>query len=180
MQSSVISRAFALVMPLAIAGCASIGYQIPNQPAVPIGSQVQLNLNAEVPVDQNRIYIQNERVVSKAQLDKEQVYCSVVMKQYQEAGAPKMKVTPGEFSVWRVRLYNDFIYQPTIYANTDDQYYSPSYGVDFRTELHLKSDNQADVIALECTEHRLKYLHQNTYPERSHFVTTLGDLVTLP
>jgi hypothetical protein len=40
-----------------------------------------------------------------------------------EAGKPQFKVSPGEFSVWRVRLYNDFIHQPTIYATTSDRYY---------------------------------------------------------
>jgi hypothetical protein len=174
-----VRSASALVILLTITGCAS-GRAIPNQPALPIGSELQINLSADVPVDQHQVYIQNQMVVSKAQIDKEQVFCSVVMKGYQEPGERQMKVEPGKFTVWRVRLYNDFLYNPTIYANTDDQQYTPSYGIDFRTELHLKSSEESDVIAVTCTEHRPKYLHQNTFPDRSHFAATLGDFVTLP
>ena len=101
-----------------------------------------------MPFDQNEVFIQNQMIVSKAQIDEEQVYCSVVMRRYQVADQPQLKIEPGKFSVSRVRLYNDFIYRPTIYANNDDQYYSPSYGIDFRTEIHLKSSDQPDIHAL--------------------------------
>jgi hypothetical protein len=73
----------ALVFGATLAGCAGWGYQDPNQPVVPIGSRIQLNLNAEVPLDENRIYIRKRMIVAKAQIDKEQVYCSVVMHAYQ-------------------------------------------------------------------------------------------------
>ena len=72
------------------------------------------------------------------------------------------------------------IYNPAIYANNDDRYYSPSFGIDFRTEIHLKSSDQLDVSALTCTEHRPQYGYQNSYPGREHFESALGDLVTLP
>ena len=91
-----------------------------------------------------------------------------------------MNVTPGEFKVWRVRLYNDFIYEPVIYANNDDSYYSPSYGINFRTELHLKSSEQPNVRALAFTDHQLKYQYNNHYPELAQFQAVLGDLVDLP
>ena len=175
-----VCKAVAIATTLTIAGCASTAYQPPNQPAVAIGSQVQLNLSADVATDQNQIFIQNQRIVSEAQIDKDQIYCTVLMQRYQETEMPQLKVVPGKLSVWRVRLYNDFIYKPVIYANNDDQYYSPSYGIDFRTEIHLKSSDQPDISALTCTEHRLRYEHNNRYPERSHFETVLGDLVDLP
>lgn len=175
-----VKSACVLAIALVVAGCSGLGYQYPNQPAVAVNSQVQLNLSAQVPLDQDRIYIQNQMIVSKAQIDEQQVYCSVVMQRYQEAGKPQLRVEPGTFSVWRVRLYNDFVYQPTIYANNDDRPYSPSFGIDFRTEIHLKSSAQPNISALACTEHRLEYQHHNTYPERAQFEAVLGDLVTLP
>jgi len=182
MQSKAISSvnsACALISVLAITGCTSLATRYPNQPAVAIGSQVQLNLSAEVPLDQNRVFIQNGMVVSEAQIDKQQVYCNIVMHNYSEVGQPTMKIEPGKFSVWRVRLYNDYIYQPTIYANNDDRYYSPSFGIDFRTEIHLKSSDQPGVSAFTCTEHKPGYQHQNTYPDRANFEAVLGDFVTL-
>jgi len=170
----------ALALLATLGGCAGMTYQYTNQPAVPIGSSLRLNLDADVAADQNRIYIQNQMIVSKAQIDKEQMYCSVVLREYQKAGKPQLSVTPGEFKVWRVRLYNDFIHEPTIYANNDDRYYFPSDGIDFRTEIHLKSSEQPNVRALTCTEHRGEYKYHNTYPNRSNFEAVLGDFVSLP
>ncbi len=170
---------FLLTLGGALTACAGMTHNYPNQPAVPIGSRVQMNITANVALDQNRIYIQNRRIVSQAQIDKFQMFCSVVMHRYQEAGKPQLKIVPGTFTVSRVRLYNDFIHNPTIYANNDDQYYSPSYGIDFRTELILKSSDQPDVRALTCTDHRLKYKTRNDYPERTHFEAVLGDFVSL-
>ena len=99
---------------------------------------------------------------------------------YQKAGGQQMKVEPGHFTVRRVRLYNDYVYNPVIYANTDDNFYLPSFGIDYRTELHLQSNEQPDVVALHCTEHRLKYERRASYPDRSHFNAALGDFVTFP
>ena len=172
--------AFTLVILFLVGGCASTATQHTNQPAVPIGSQLQLNLSADLPIDQNRIFIQQQMIVSQAQLDREQLYCSVVLKGYQENGARQMKVEPGSFTVNRVRLYNDYVYQPVIYANTDDNFYLPSFGIDYVTELHLSSSEQPDVVALHCTEHRARYERNADYPDRSQFDSTLGDLVTLP
>ena len=66
-----VGGAFAFVIFSTITGCAGIAFEYPNQPAVPVGSLVQLNLDAEVPIDQNRIYIQNRTIVSRAQIDEE-------------------------------------------------------------------------------------------------------------
>lgn len=120
----------------ALTACASGPQRYQNQPAVPIGNQIGLNISANV--------------------------------------------APGMFTVSRVRLYNDFLYRPVIYANKDDRYYSPSFGVDFRTEIHLASSAQPDVSALTCTDHRPEYNHKTDYPGRSHFEAALGDFVTLP
>jgi hypothetical protein len=179
-QNRLVKTTFLLVLMGTLTACAG-GYQNSlNQPAVPIGSQIELNISATVAPDQNRIYIQNRMLVSEAQIDQYQVFCTIVMHRYQEANQPQLKIVPGKFTVTRVRLINDFIHRPIIYANNDDQYYSPSFGVDFRTELLLASDDQPEVSALTCTDHRPKYNYKNDYPDRSHFEAALGEFVTLP
>ena len=179
-QNRLIKATLLLVLTGVLAGCAGGYYNYQNQPAVPIGSQVELNISANVAPDQNRVYIQNRMLVSKAQIDQYQVFCAIVMHRYQEANQPQLKIVPGKFTVTRVRLVNDFIYRPVIYANNDDQYYSPSYGVDFSTEIYLTSNDQPEVSALTCTDHRLKYQHKNDYPGRSQFEAALGDFVSIP
>jgi hypothetical protein len=169
-----------LVLMGTLTACAGGYHNYLNQPAVPIGSQVELNISANVALDQNRIYIQNRMLVSKAQIDQYQIFCTIVMHRYQETTQPQLKIVPGKFTVTRVRLVNDFIHRPVIYANNDDQYYSPSHGVDFRTELHLTSNDQPEVSALTCTDHRPKYKHKNEYLGRSDFEAALGNFVTLP
>ena len=175
-----VKTALLLVLMGTLTACAGGYRNYLNQPAVPIGSQVELNISADVALDQNRIYIQNRMLVSKAQIDQYQVFCTIVMHRYQETNQTQLKVVPGKFTVTRVRLVNDFIYRPVIYANNDDQYYSPSFGVDFSTEIYLTSNDQPEVSALTCTDHRPKYKHKNDYPGRSQFEAALGDFVSLP
>jgi len=163
-----------------LAACAGRSFQHPNQPVTPIGSTIHLNITADVPLDDNSVYIQNQMIVSAAQIDKYQVYCSVVMDKYQQSAEPQLKIVPGEFTVLRVRLYNDYVHNPTIYANTDDRFYYPSTGIDFRTEIHLKSSNQPEIHALTCTNHSAHYKQAGYYPERPQFEAQLGDFAKLP
>ena len=64
--TSLVKPVFVIVLISAIAGCASNAQKYSNQPAVAVGSTVELNFNANLPVDQDRIYIQNQTIVSKA------------------------------------------------------------------------------------------------------------------
>jgi hypothetical protein len=90
------------------------------------------------------------------------------MHAHPDAGPPQMKVSPGEFKVWRVGFYND------------DCYYSPSYGIDFRTKLQLKSSEQPHGCALACTDHQLLYQYNTHYLELAQFQAVPGDLGDLP
>jgi hypothetical protein len=68
-QNRLVKTTFLLVLMGTLTACAG-GYQNSlNQPAVPIGSQIELNISATVAPDQNRIYIQNRMLVSEAQID---------------------------------------------------------------------------------------------------------------
>jgi len=160
-----------------IGACAGTGRQYANQPVVSIGSKIQLEIAAIIPLGQDRVHIQNNRLVSKLQIDTYSVYCSVIMEKYQEEGMPQLRIETGEFTVSRVRLYNDYVHNPIIYANNDDRYWYPSGGVVYRTELYLESPDQPLVRALTRTNNQAEYKIDGYFPLRSHFVTVMGDFI---
>ena len=171
---------FVLAFSITLVACTGKGPQHPNQPALPVGSNIQLNITADLPLDENSVYIQNQTLVSRAQIDKYQVFCSVLMDRYQQVDEPQLKVEPGEFKVSRVRLYNDYVHQPVIYANNDDPFWETSFGMHFRTEIYLESASQPQVVALICTRRTVEYKKIGYYPQRPQFEAQLGDLVELP
>lgn len=170
-----------ILVAIFITGCASTASKYTDQPAVPLGSRVQLNITADIPLDSRKIYIQNGMILSKASIDTYSTYCSVNMIQYQDKNAAQMRIKPGEFTVSRVRLYNDYVFDPILYANNDDRYYYPSNGVNYRTELHLKSGDQPDVSSLNCVNRKEDYVrlghYAGHYPVKSEFKAALQDLV---
>ena len=172
--------AFLLSLTIFLVACAGKGPQHPNQPVVSIGSNIQLNITADVPLDENSIYIQNRRLLSAAQIDKYEVFCSVLMDRYQQSSEPQLKVEPGEFKVSRVRLYNDHVHHPVIYANNDDPFWEASFGIHFRTEIYLESATQPQVVALICTRRTVEYQRVGYYPQRPQFEAQLGDFAVLP
>ena len=94
-----------------------------------------------------------------------------------EEEMPQLRIETGEFTVSRVRLYNDYVHHPIIYANNDDRYWYPPGGVVYRTELYLESPDQPLVRALTCTNHQSEYKIDGYFPLRSHFVTVMGDFI---
>lgn len=169
-----------LISATLLVACTGTSPKHPNQPALPVGSKIQLNITADLPVGENSIYIQNQTLVSSAQIDKYQVFCSVLMNEYQQANEPQQKVEPGEFKVSRVRLYNDYVHQPVIYANNDSPFWAPSFFIHFRTEIYLESASQPQVVALICTRQSVEYKKIGYYPQRPQFEAQLGDFVELP
>lgn len=162
-----------------LSSCASSN-RYPNQPAVAPGSKIQLNITTDVPTDSIHVYFQGGGVISKARIDTYETYCSVTMTRYQEKKASQMRLKPGEFTVQKVRLYNDFSYNPQIYANNDARFYSPSYGVSYQTQLMLKSASQPDIYSLNCINHSDNYTKLGSYPQRLDFESVMGELVELP
>lgn len=164
---------------LLITACAGTNQQYANQPAVNPGSKIELNISSTIPPDSDRIYIQNGKVMDKSEIDTYQIYCNLVMRKYQDENGSKLKVTPGEFTVYRVRLNNNYIHRPVIYASTEDRYYYPPLGVDYRTELFLKSSDQPDVKVLSCTRNMEDYSKESRFPKKSQIEKTMGELVNL-
>jgi hypothetical protein len=173
--SSIVGATLVLIF---LNGCANpIIY--PNQPVVEPDSRIQLNISANIPIDTRRIYIQNAMVLSKSSLDTFETYCSITMTRYQEKDAPQMQVKPGKFRVSRVRLYNDFMHYPVVYANNDDSYYRPSGGIIYRTELHLSSTDQPDIQSVNCTNRKEDFVRNGYYPQRKDFESVMGSFIDL-
>lgn len=162
-----------------ITACASLDSTYPEQPAAAVGSKIQLNISAKVPMDQDRVHVQDGQLLGKQALDIERIYCSVVMRRYQDADQPELKLEPGEFTVSRVRLQNDYVFNPVNYVNSDQNFYQPSYGVNYRIEIHLETAGNSDIRALMCTNHQLKYSPIGPYPTRSHIEKAMGYLADL-
>ena len=176
---TIIKLALIFTLVTFLTACVSMASRYPNQPVVAVGSKIQLNINAEIPMEQDRIHVQNQQVLSREAVDIDRVYCSVVMHRYQESNQPKLKIKPDEFTVTRVRLYNDYVFNPVNYVNNDDNYYRPPAGLDYRTEIHLKSADQPEIRALFCTLHQIIYEPRGPYPIRSQFEATMGELMEL-
>ena len=171
----------AAVLPLLtitglLSGCVS-SYKYPGQPMVAPGSRIQLNISAKFSADDSRVYIQNGAVISKSSKDRYQTFCTLGMKPGESLTTGKWRVSPGEFTVTRIRLYNDHVHNPVVYANTDLDFYHPGGGVNYRTELHLRSTDQPIVRDLSCTNYNPDYERRGFYPVKAEFIKALGKLI---
>lgn len=162
-----------------LTACATSASRYPDQPVVAVDSKIRLNISAEIPPEQDRIYVQDQRLLSREAVDIDRVYCSVVMHGYRQSSRPGLQLKPDELTVTRVRLYNDYVFNPVNYVNNDQNFYQPSFGVDYRTEVYLKSADQPEIKSLICTKHQILYQTRGPYPERLQFEATLGELVDL-
>ena len=168
------------VIALLVTACATPNARYPAQPPIELDATVQLNFSAEIPIGQDRVFIQNGHIVAAEAVDIYQVFCNLRMKRYQSADAPRMKIEPGTFATTRVRLYNDYVHRPVVYANNDDPFYYPSFGIDYRTEVYLQSAAQPDLLMLACTNHQWVYRDDVFYyPTRADFGVALGDKVRI-
>lgn len=167
------------ILAILISSCAGTSQQYANQPAVNPGSKIELNISSTIPSDSDRIYIQNGKIISKSAIDTYQVYCNLVMNKYQSVNGSELKVTPGEFTVYRVRLNNDYIHNPVIYASTENRFYYPALGVNYRTELFLESPDQPYVKALSCSRNTEDYSKESRFPNSSQIEMAMKELVNL-
>ena len=158
-------------------GCTSTGYKYPGHPVIVPSSTIQLKFSAEFPTDYSKIYIQNGAVISKNAKDRYQTYCTLSTKPGENLATEKSRVSPGTFTVTKIRLYNDYVHDPVVYASTDLDFYHPGGGVNYRTELYLLSDDQPIVRDLSCTNYNPDYSRRGFYPVKAEFVKALGKLV---
>ena len=159
-----------------LVGCVS-SFKYPGHPVVAPGSKIQVNISASFPVDGSKIYIQNGTISSKDSKDRYQTYCTLSLDPEKLVAADKWQVSPGEFTVTKIRLYNDYVHNPVTYASTDLDFYHPGGGVNYRTELYLKSADQPIVRDLSCTNYNPDYSRRGFYPVKSEFAKALGNLI---
>lgn len=154
--------------------CASANSQYAKQLLVRRGSDIHINMTVDIPLNMARVYSQKGRIVAKLDIDKNEVFCSVLMNRLQKQNGPKLSVWPGKFRVTQVKLSNDENYTSRIFASTDWVYDPPS-NVNYETELRLQSVNQSEVRSLICVRQIDGY--GDHYPRLMDFKNTLGALV---
>ena len=161
---------------LAIGGCAGAGKYV-DLPMVAPTSVVQINQQLEIPPELARVYIQNGIHSGKRGLDKWLTYCSVLMQEVNTPGEPLQTVSPGKFEISQVREYNDYRYQPRIYASLTRVRYDPPSDVIYTVEMRLQSEQQPGVRALICVRHVAAY--GRYYPTLAEIRVALGDVIEI-
>ncbi len=157
-----------------ISGCVSIKSRYEEQLPVKPGSDIQMNITANIPLNKARVYSQKGRIIGKSYIDRNGVFCSVLMNSLQQENGTTLSVFPGKFRVTQVRLSNDDHYAPRIFASRKWVYDPPS-NVNYETELRLHSAEQPEVRALICV--RQVDAYGNHYPRLVDFKKAFGALV---
>jgi hypothetical protein len=157
-----------------IAACAGIESRYAKQLPVKPGTDIQINITADIPLNKARVYSQKGQIIEKSDIDKNDVFCSVLMNSLQKQNGPKLSILPGTFRVTQVKLSNDENYAPRIFASREWVYDPPS-NVNYETELRLQSAEQPEVRSLICVRQIDGY--GNHYPRLADFKNTLGALV---
>ena len=157
--------------------CSNINNRYRQLVPVDPGSFLDINLHADIPLFEARVYFQQGKLIEKSSIDKFDTYCSVLMNRVQEEGAPQLSISPGQFEITQLRFYNDYNYQPRIIASRQ-WFYDPPSDVVYETEFRLRSPDQPLVRALICANRVDAY--GMYYPDLTQIRQTLGDLIVLP
>jgi hypothetical protein len=166
--------AVVLTMLFFISACVSIKSRFEKQLPVKPGSEIQMNITADIPINKARVYSQKGQIIGKSYIDRAAVFCSVLMNSLQKENGPKLSILSGKFRVTQVKLSNDDHYAPRIFASRKWVYDPPS-NINYETELRLQSTEQPEVRALICVRQIDAY--GNHYPRLADFKQALGELV---
>lgn len=169
---------FRIISITALAGLigACAGYESRYAKKIPVkpGDDIQINITADIPLNRARVYSQNGQLITKSDIDKNDVYCSVLMHKLQLEDGMKLSISPGRFRVTQVRFSNDLSHAPRIFASRE-WFFDPPSNVNYQTELRLASASQPEVRSLICVRQIDGY--GNHYPGPSDFKKGLGSLV---
>jgi hypothetical protein len=166
--------AVVFIMLVFTGACASIKSQYEEQLPVKPGTEIQVNITADIPLNKARVYSQKGRIIAISDINRDDVFCSVLMNSLQKENGMKLSIMPGKFRVTQVRLSNDEHYAPRIFASRKWVYDPPS-NINYETELRLQSAEQPEVRALICVRQIDAY--GNHYPRLADFKNALGALV---
>lgn len=172
MQLSVVG-----LLTIGLAGCS---YQAPKDIgssfySPPVGSQLTLHQNIEIPANNTQVRIQDGKVV-KSYWDLDAYYANCNFELRDIANVERI-VKPDTFNISRVvrDTENVMLNMPTIVASAGGDGGPPN--VDYMTIMDLYSANQPDVIRMSCQ-------HWNEPNDGEHLNIkqirkTLGDIFTL-
>jgi hypothetical protein len=157
-----------------IGACASFESRYAKQLPVKPGSEIQLNITADIPLHMARVYSQKGELIAKSDIDRYEVYCSVLMNSLQKKNGVQLSISPGKFRVTKVKFSNDANSASRIFASRE-WFYDPPSNINYETELRLQSVDQPEVRSLICVRQIDSY--GNHYPRLVDFKNTLGSLV---
>ena len=161
------------VVAVLIGACAS--FDSPYQKKLPAktGSDIQINITADIPLHLARVYSQKGRLIARSDIDTKDVLCSVLMNKLQQENGVQLSISPGKFRVTRVRFSNDK--KNASWVFTPREFLDPPSIVNYQTELRLESVSQPEVRSLICVRQVDGYGER--YPGPLDFKNALGTLV---
>jgi hypothetical protein len=143
-------------------------------------SNERLFLNVSIRDIRNggKVIFQNAEVIKQQQLDSWQGYCELYFYNANETTEYRTQMQPGYFEINRIStgFESVAIDLSSIFLASLDQsdIDLPSY-VLYRTQLRLKSDNQADVQSLSCFQK--SSIKGDHLPDRSQIARIMGRLL---
>lgn len=184
MQS--INLIFRRLTPLAgaglLVGCSALIPDNAGQPSIDPTMVVQVNQSLEIPNGKARVYIQNNRVIIKPELDKFSPYCSVLMQQLHKRGEPLLSASVGQYEIIKLRRYNDDMSFPGTFFMSSIRAHDFPKMVIFEVEMRLKSLQQPGVRALICAKQVMvmgPLFTTDHYPTITEIRNTLGNIIEI-
>lgn len=165
---------FVIAMAGLLGACVNFESRYAKKVPVQPGNDIKINITADIPLHLARVYSQNGQLIKKPDIDKNAVFCSVLMNRVQKENASQLSISPGGFRVIKVRLSNDENHMSRTFASRE-WFYDPPSNVNYETELRLQSAEQPEVRSLICV--RQIDGNGNYYPDLSDFKNALGALV---
>jgi hypothetical protein len=177
-MKSKLSKLSRVIGIIAIAGiavaCASINHRSAKLLPVQPGSDIQINITADIPLNKARVYSQKGQLIAKSDIDKNDVFCSVLMNSVQKENATQLGILPGNFRVTNIRMSNNGYPAWRFFVSTESMYDRPS-DINYETELRLQSIDQPEVRSLICVKQADGF--GNHHPALLDFKNALGSLV---
>ncbi len=162
-----------------LAGCAATPYRLPS---VPPGSVVEVNQTLEVPYGSARVFMQNGRVIARGDIDYWAVYCSLQTRPVRESGEAQMKVEPGKFEVYEVRLFNDRNRVGRVYTAARGSRFDWPAFIIHQAEMRLRAADQPGVRALICAKNGdlvQRFERAAYYPSLAEIWAAVGGLIDI-
>lgn len=147
---------------------------------VPVGSTVTVNRTLTIEPDLARVRFQYGKLISEKEKNKYYANCSILVREVKETA---QTIQPGNFTVVRSRKTEEYVKRDSrlVYASmlyrTDLDEDSGPMAAEYTTILDLQSQQQPQVMRLECTYWEDPY--DAKHLTLAEMQKTLGDWVTI-